>query len=60
MSNKEFEIEHHDFTDDDICHAWGSCEDVISVESNNELIEYRKPDVIAMAKHFKLTLDDLI
>lgn len=60
MSEKQFDITRHKWSDNFI----NTCEyetnsDAIRLDNDMYLIDIEKADAIAMAKHFKLTADDL-
>lgn len=60
MSEKEFYITDYEWDDSDIQYSHRSSEDIyFDIKGTQLPIFISKQDVIAMAKHFKLTEEDL-
>ena len=60
MSEKEFDIAQHEWSDSDIRYSHRSGEELYFDINGTQLpIFVDKQDAIAMAKHFKLTAEDL-
>ncbi len=53
MSIEDYELENDTWT------SIAADDDEIAIDTGCDVVELTKRDVIAMAKHFKLTADDL-
>lgn len=60
MSEKEFDITQHEWSDNfiNVCFSETN-NDVIRFDNDMYLVDIEKSDAIAIAKHFKLTAEDL-